>query len=99
MQPADASECVFCGQPIGADQPMVGRGPTAAHAGCADAALADDAHWDAIAAGAGESAGDERSAADEDHEPVAGRSGCLMVVLALAAIIVAIALVTRTIPF
>jgi hypothetical protein len=94
MRQADAPECVFCGQPIAPDQPMVGRGPMAAHAACADAALADDAHWDAISAGAANT-----GEPPETAEPIVGRSGCLVLVMALAAIVVSIAMITRTLPF
>ena len=45
--------CVFCGAPILPDQESSGRPPIASHAACADAALADDAHWDAVADAAG----------------------------------------------
>ncbi len=48
-----SSRCVFCGEPIADADPTVGRAPQAAHATCADAALADDAHWDAVAAASG----------------------------------------------
>jgi hypothetical protein len=97
MRQADAPDCVFCGKPIAPDQPMVGRGPMAAHAACADAALADDAHWDAISAGAADPG--EPTGAAEPVEPIVGRSGCLVLVMALAAIVVSIALITRTLPF
>ena len=72
----------------------------AAHAACADAALADDAHWDAISAGAADpDVSDEPVEPVGPVEPVVGRSGCLVLVLALAAIVVSIAMVTRTLPF
>lgn len=48
---AAMNACVFCERPITADTPSVGRPPIAAHATCADAALADDRHWDEIATG------------------------------------------------
>jgi hypothetical protein len=72
--------CVFCGNPIEADAERAGRGTAAAHAACADRALADDAHWDAIA---------EASGVDEARGPAPRARGCL---LALA-ILVAVALV------
>jgi hypothetical protein len=77
--------CVFCGEPIGADADRTGRGATAAHAACADRALADDAHWDAIAeAGAVDQEPDER-----DEAPRA--RGCLLAIalLVVVALIVA----------
>lgn len=46
--------CVFCGSPVGADDERTGRGAAAAHAACADRALTDDAHWDAIAEAEGD---------------------------------------------
>ncbi|MEO8510701.1 MAG: hypothetical protein ABI534_05610 [Chloroflexota bacterium] len=75
--------CVFCGDPIGADAERTGRGAMAAHAACADRALADDAHWDAIA-GASEVEDDERPAAPRAR-------GCLLVIalLVVVALIVA----------
>ena len=78
--------CVFCGQPIGPDEERTGRGPTAAHASCADRALADDAHWDAVAEASG--------ASDESTERGTSRGrGCLAViaVLLVGAIVVAAA--------
>ena len=44
MPVAELPACVFCGQPIAAGEETAGRAPMAAHAACADAALADDAH-------------------------------------------------------
>lgn len=74
--------CVFCGQPIGPDDERTGRGATAAHAACADRALADDAHWDEIAEASG--------ADDAQQSGAAARSrGCLAVI----AVVVAAALV------
>jgi hypothetical protein len=68
--------CVFCGKPIGEGEPTAGRPPAAAHAACADAALTDDRHWDAVAASSGEPIDDEVS-----QEPAARRSGCLAIAL------------------
>jgi hypothetical protein len=78
--------CVFCGQPIGADEERTGRGATAAHASCADRALADDAHWDAIALASG--AGD-----DATERPASRSRGCLAVIaiVLVGAIVVAAA--------
>ena len=83
------NDCVFCGQPIQPDQPTAGRPPMAAHATCADAALADDGHWDAVAAASPLDAEDEPS----DPPPVrsAGRAGC--VTLSVLAIVAAVAVV------
>jgi len=84
-------ECVFCGRPIGPEEEAAGRGSIAAHASCADAALADDAHWDAIS-----------EATDDADEPGAGpdrtpRVGCLGVSsgLLLAALLAAARLLGR----
>jgi len=59
MQTREPAVCVFCGHPIRPDQSAAGRAPMAAHATCADAALASDDHWEAI------------DAAGADEEPVA----------------------------
>jgi hypothetical protein len=76
------ANCVFCGRPIGPDETMVGRPPSAAHAQCADAALTDDRHWDAIAAASGDA-----DAAEEEPAQVqstgARRAGCLSALPAL----------------
>ncbi len=48
-----SARCVFCGESISETDAAVGRAPHAAHAACADAALADDAHWNAVAAASG----------------------------------------------
>ena len=76
--------CVFCERPITADTPSVGRPPIAAHAACADAALADDRHWDEIATGTPEPEEPSDAAA-----PPAARSGGCLAVSALALIAVA----------
>jgi hypothetical protein len=81
--PRGIATCVFCGQTIAPDEPMAGRPPMAGHAACADAALADDRHWDAVAdgGGAGGSAlGSDRE--ESDAAPRASRAGCLGAVLA-----------------
>jgi hypothetical protein len=77
--PRDPAACVFCGRPIAGDEPVAGRPPMAAHAACADAALADDRHWDAVA-------GPEVDATGEAPTDGARRRGmgCLSV-LAVAA--------------
>jgi hypothetical protein len=89
--------CVFCGLPIGPDEPAVGHGVSAAHAACADAAPGDERLWDGIAGAVG---GDGPVPGGEDPVPAdggpgslagrgspsAGRSGCALVgVLLLAA--------------
>ena len=75
--------CVFCGEPIGDDEPTAGRPPMAAHAACADAALADDAHWDRVAAATPEpdadAAGDAAPATNAGSGSRGG--GCLTVVV------------------
>jgi hypothetical protein len=77
-----SATCVFCGRSIGPDETMVGRPPSAAHAPCADAALTDDRHWDAIAAASGdvEAAEEEPARARTTGER---RAGCLSVLPAL----------------
>lgn len=62
--------CVFCGRPIAADEPRVGRGETAAHAACADAALADERGWERLAV-----AMDDAGAADVDEGARGSPSG------------------------
>ena len=73
-----ASECVFCGEALGEGTPIVGRPPHAAHAACADAALADDAHWDAVATASGldDRAGDEVPPAEDPPRATARGAGC-----------------------
>jgi hypothetical protein len=83
MPAAELPACVFCGEPIDPGEEAAGRAPMAAHAACADAALADDAHWEAI-----DAAGTE----GESHEPDAppsGRAGCLA---ALALLVISLLL-------
>ena len=85
--------CVFCGLPIGPDEPAVGRGESAAHTACADAALGDERLWDGIAGAVGGDGpvpgGDDPVPADDGPvSPSAGRSGCApvgMLLLATAA--------------
>jgi hypothetical protein len=86
MPSPSTPECVFCGQPITAGQPMTGRSPIAAHASCADAALADDRHWDAVADGAGDEPGTPADApgAEGAGRATGTRSGCLALVLRVA---------------
>jgi hypothetical protein len=97
QSPPGGATCVFCGAAIGPDEPTSGRPPMAAHAACADAALADDRHWDAVA---GASPQPDEDAAPEAGPPEAGppeagppdakgRSGCLTVAaIALLALLV-----------
>lgn len=90
MPSAELPSCVFCGQPIDPGQEAAGRAPMAAHASCADAALADDAHWDAI------SQADDRNSPDGDAgQPATRSAGCLAA--ALAAVVV-LALVIQLLP-
>jgi hypothetical protein len=83
MSSSGPTTCVFCGKPIAEGEPAAGRAPAAAHATCADRALTDDGHWDAIAASSGEPVED-----DARPEPTARRAGCLAIALAVAAILV-----------
>lgn len=93
--PGIVEQCVFCGRPIGPDEPRVGRGESAAHAACADAALGDESFWDRIAAsGMGGAAGqgpeaepeigsgaDAGSPAGHDsRRPAANHGGCATLV-------------------
>lgn len=77
------SACVFCGEPIEPGQAKVGRPPMAAHATCADEALADDAHWDAIA----EHEGSLHETTDDANAPRARRLGCLTLIIGIGAAI------------
>ena len=73
--------CVFCGRPIEAGEEAAGRPPMAAHASCADAALADDQHWEAIADGT-----PEPSESPAPEPSTGGRAGgCLVLVVATLA--------------
>jgi hypothetical protein len=73
--------CVFCGRAIEPGEEVAGRAPMAAHASCADAALADDRHWDAIADRSPEEA--ESPAPPTPESPTSRRAGgCLVLVLA-----------------
>lgn len=92
MSTSTPATCVFCGRVIAPDEAASGRPPAAAHASCADAALADDRHWDAIARASGEPVVPEQSAADQPERPVSDRpqrQGCLT--LLLAAVIIGLA--------
>ena len=73
--------CVFCNEPIGPDDERTGRGETAAHSACADRALADDAHWDAIA---------DASPPEEPATP-ARAGGCFAIVALVLVVAVVIA--------
>jgi hypothetical protein len=74
MPAAELPACVFCGEPIGPGEEAAGRAPMAAHAACADAALADDAHWEAISAGSPD--GGDVGPEERPHPP-GRRAGCL----------------------
>ncbi len=95
-RPDRPETCVFCGKPIEADEPRVGRGESAAHTACADSALRDDRYWDAVsasglgsgAAGGGETpgAGTPDAGTPRAGTPGAARSGrlgCAALVLPL----------------
>lgn len=75
MPLAELPACVFCGRPIAAGEETAGRAPMAAHAACADAALADDEHWDAISAESPDE--DATNAEPSPDSPAPGRAGCL----------------------
>jgi hypothetical protein len=78
MQRSASATCVFCGRAIGPDEPTSGRPPMAAHAACADAALADDRHWDAVA-GASPQPEEEDTAAGRPTDEKRRSAGCLTV--------------------
>ncbi len=84
--PADASPCVFCGLPIQPGDSVAGREPMAAHAACADAALADDSHWDAISAAGGE---ENDAPASEAGTTRGGCLGAAVLTLVLGLLLVA----------
>ena len=87
MPAAELPACVFCGQPIGPGEETAGRAPMAAHAACADAALADDAHWEQISAAGGEN--DQEPAV----RPATRSAGCLAVGLLALALLTAFVLI------
>ncbi len=93
-QRGQPERCVFCGNPIGPDEPAVGHGESAAHASCADAGLGDERLWDGIAIAVGDGApaqADDGSASPGGQgPPAAGRTGCVM----LAALLLAVASMT-----
>ena len=78
--------CVFCDRPILSGEATSGRPPMAAHAACADAALADDRHWDAIAE-RGSAPGDEEPAID-GGDAARREAGCLGSIIAVAVAVV-----------
>lgn len=82
--------CVFCGNPIEADEERAGRGAAAAHAACADRALADDAHWDAIA---------EASGVEDEREAAPRARGCLLALAILVAVALIVAASNGFAPF
>lgn len=82
--------CVFCGNPIGPDAERTGRGEAAAHASCADHALADDAHWDAIA---------DASGVDEAPDAAPRARGCLLLVALILVVSVVLAAAAGFAPF
>ena len=67
--------CVFCDRPIGPDESRVGRGEAAAHAACADAALADERGWDRIAEALGDDAPAPAAGAGADGATGPGTGG------------------------
>lgn len=86
MPAAELPACVFCGEPIGPGEETAGRAPMAAHATCADAALADDAHWDAVSE-AGSSEEEQRGL---DRTPGAGCLGVSSGLLVLGVLTLAL---------
>jgi hypothetical protein len=87
MQRSAGATCVFCGRAIGADEPSSGRPPMAAHAACADAALADDRHWDAVA-GASPQPETDGGAAESPPDAKRRSAGCLtLAAMALVALL------------
>jgi hypothetical protein len=76
---AGSARCVFCGSVIGPDEPSSGRPPMAAHAACADAALADDRHWDAVAGAEPGSDLPDAPVGGDRPEVEARRAGCLAI--------------------
>jgi hypothetical protein len=76
------STCVFCGRAIEPGEEAAGRPPMAAHASCADAALADDRHWEAIAARTPEPA----DAPAPESAPSRRAAGCFALAVAGVAV-------------
>jgi len=75
MRPGQSERCTFCDRPILPDEPRVGRGESAAHAACADAALRDEHLWDRIAAAVGDGGAAPGGGDDHDRPPDAGVPG------------------------
>jgi hypothetical protein len=81
----EAATCVFCGAVLGVDEPMSGRPPMAAHPACADAALADDSHWDAVAGT--EPGPDANDDVAQDDRPRRRAVGCLVIAIVSAMVL------------
>ena len=91
MERSPGATCVFCGRLIGPDELMAGRAPMAAHSACADAALADDSHWDAVAGGS--IGADEEDSKAPDAATERRSAGCLAIAAIVAVVSIAITLV------
>ena len=108
-RPGQVEHCVFCGRTVEAGEERVGRGESAAHASCADAAFGDDRLWDGVggdsSTGAGD-VGDERAGDARRDDGAAGassrraaRGGCLAVAAgAVVLVVVAILETDREAP-
>ena len=86
-RPGQVERCAFCGRTIEPGEERVGRGESAAHVTCADAALGDDRLWEGVGGATGEPeatagegdapAGDATGSAG--GSPAASRGGCLAI--------------------
>ncbi len=85
--PRETGACAFCGRPILPGDEASGRGDAAAHAACADRALADDRYWDAIATQKGEQPTEEPRPAGDTGRRTAGCLLALVAALTTASVI------------
>lgn len=87
--------CVFCGRPIEPGEERSGRPPHAAHAACADAALASDAHWDAIASASGDSGAAEPIPEGAPNRERRAGPGCLLLLIPVVTVVAGLAQIVR----
>ncbi len=95
-RPGQVERCAFCGRTIDPGEESVGRGESAAHATCADAALGDDRLWEGVGFGAA-SEPDQGAVTDSGPgsgsgdssfggPPAAARGGCFAIAVGLLAV-------------
>lgn len=90
MTGSASAVCIFCGHRIQPGEASVGRGETAAHAACADAAFADEGRWERIAGGLGDSGPAVEPAAPKGVSGAgSGRAGCALSAIGMLALVAA----------